>query len=150
MESFMDELAKAARADPVQFRLRHLQDTRGEGVIQLAAEKFGWSPYANLPKGRGRGFAFAKYKNLAAYLAIAVELEVEHETGRIRLHRIVAADDGGEIVNPDGVRNQIEGGIIQSASWTLREEVNFDETRITSRDFQSCAFPIFRKPWRCI
>ncbi|HJZ30329.1 MAG TPA: molybdopterin cofactor-binding domain-containing protein [Hyphomicrobiaceae bacterium] len=141
LESFMDELARAAGADPVEFRLRHLKDERARAVVQLAAEKFGWSA-GRLAKGRGRGFAFAKYKNLAAYTAVAAELEVEHETGKIRLLRFVAADDSGEIVNPDGVRNQIEGGIIQSASWTLREAVAFDETRITSRDWST--YPILR------
>jgi nicotinate dehydrogenase subunit B len=142
LESFMDELALAAGADPIEFRLRHLQDARARAVIQLAAEKFGWDPTAQPPKGRGRGFAFAKYKNLAAYTAVAVELEVERETGRIGLRRCVAADDSGEIVNPDGVRNQIEGGIVQSASWTLREAVAFDETRIRSRDWST--YPILR------
>jgi len=142
LESFMDELALAAGADPIEFRLRHLQDARARAVIQLAAEKFGWDPTVQPPKGRGRGFAFAKYKNLAAYTAVAVELEVERETGRIGLRRCVAADDSGEIVNPDGVRNQIEGGIVQSASWTLREAVAFDETRIRSRDWST--YPILR------
>lgn len=93
-------------------------------------------------KGHGRGFAFAKYKNLAAYTAVAVELDLEHETGQVRLRRFVAADDSGEIVNPDGVRNQIEGGILQSASWTLRESVEFDEARILSRDWST--YPILR------
>jgi CO/xanthine dehydrogenase Mo-binding subunit len=142
LESFMDELALAAGADPVAFRLRHLQDSRARDVVQLAAEKFGWSSGAKASKGVGRGFAFAKYKNLAAYTAVAVEVEVQHETGQIRLLRCVAADDSGEIVNPDGVRNQIEGGIVQSASWTLREAVGFDETRITSRDWST--YPILR------
>jgi nicotinate dehydrogenase subunit B len=144
IESFMDELAKAAAADPVEFRLRHLEDARGRDVIQLAAEKFGWRAADKLPKGRGRGFAFAKYKNLAAYTAVAAELEVQRETGQVRLLRFVAADDSGEIVNPDGVRNQIEGGIVQSASWTLEEAVAFDETRITSRDWST--YPILRFP----
>jgi len=142
IESFMDELAKAAAIDPVEFRLRHLEDARARDVIQLAAEKFGWRAADKLPKGRGRGFAFAKYKNLAAYTAVAAELEVQHETGQVRLLRFVAADDSGEIVNPDGVRNQIEGGIVQSASWTLEEAVAFDETRITSRDWST--YPILR------
>ena len=142
LESFIDELALAAGADPIEFRLRHLQDARARAVIQLAADKFGWDPTLQPPKGRGRGFAFAKYKNLAAYTAVAVELEVERETGRIGLRRCVAADDSGEIVNPDGVRNQIEGGIVQSASWTLREAVAFDETRIRSRDWST--YPILR------
>jgi hypothetical protein len=142
IESFMDELAQAASADPVAFRLRHLEDARAKAVIELAAEKFGWANGQSRRKGRGRGIAFAKYKNLAAYTAVAVELEVEHETGQVRLRRFVAADDSGEIVNPDGVRNQIEGGIIQSASWTLRESVEFDETRILSRDWST--YPILR------
>jgi nicotinate dehydrogenase subunit B len=142
LESFMDELALAAGADPVEFRLHHLQDPRARDVVQLAAEKFGWTAVVNLPKGRGRGLAFAKYKNLAAYTAVAVELEVQRETGQIRLLRFVAADDSGEIVNPDGIRNQIEGGIVQSASWTLQEAVAFDDTRITSRDWST--YPILR------
>ena len=81
LESFMDELALAAATDPIEFRLRHLHDPRARDVIQLAAEKFGWITAAKPPKGRGRGFAFARYKNLAAYTAVAVELEVERETG---------------------------------------------------------------------
>lgn len=144
IESFMDELAKLAGADPVAFRLRHLQDARARDVIERAAEKFGWSAAAKLPKGRGRGFAFAKYKNLAAYTAVAVELEVERETGNVRPIRFVAANDSGQIVNPDGVRNQIEGGIVQSTSWTMREAVTFDQARVTSRDWST--YPILRFP----
>jgi hypothetical protein len=82
IESFMDELAKSAGMDPVEDRLRHLEDARARDVVQLTAEKFAWSAATNLPKGRGRGFAFAKYKNLAAYTAVAVELEVRHEPAR--------------------------------------------------------------------
>ena len=125
-----------------EFRLRHLHDARARDVIQLAAEKFGWISAAKPTKGSGRGFAFARYKNLAAYTAVAVELEVKRETGQIRLLRFVAANDSGEIVNPDGVRNQIEGGIVQSASWTLHEAVAFDEIRISSRDWST--YPILR------
>lgn len=144
VESFMDELALAAGADPVEFRLRHLDDTRARDVITLVAEKFRWRAGETLPKGRGRGFAFARYKNLAAYTAVAAELEVERETGKVRLMRFVAADDSGQIVNPNGIRSQIEGGIVQSASWTLNEAVGFDETRITSRDWST--YPILRFP----
>ncbi|HEX3953853.1 MAG TPA: molybdopterin cofactor-binding domain-containing protein, partial [Stellaceae bacterium] len=110
-------------------------------VVTHAAERFGWSAYYREP-GNGRGFAFARYKNLAAYLAIAVEVSVDHETGRVRLLRAVAAVDSGETVNPDGIRNQVEGGIMQSASWTLYESVAFDRTRILSRDWSS--YPIMR------
>ncbi len=119
IESFMDELAAAAGADPVEFRLRHLQDERARAVIQEAADRFGWPSPAPRRPGHGRGFAFARYKNLGAYCAVALDLAVEHETGRIRIGRVVAAVDSGQPINPDGIRNQIEGAIVQSASWTL-------------------------------
>lgn len=141
IESTMDELAVMANADPVEFRLRHMDDQRGRAVIEAAAEEFGWSREP-LPEGRGRGFAFARYKNLAAYLAMALELEVERETGRTRIIRVAAAIDSGEVVNPDGIRNQTEGGILQAASWTLYETVTFEETGITSIDWSS--YPIMR------
>ena len=141
IESFMDELADAAGADPVAFRLRHLQDERAKAVISLAADKFGWSAGK---RGDGRGFAFARYKNLAAYCAIALTLRVDHETGQVRLGRVVAAVDSGQDVNPDGIRLQIEGAVIQAASWTLYEQVHFDRQRITSSDWSR--YPILRFP----
>jgi CO/xanthine dehydrogenase Mo-binding subunit len=143
IESFMDELAKAARTDTVEFRLRHLDDARAREVVRIAAERFGWSRYQT-QSGRGRGLAFARYKNLAAYTAVACEVEVDRESGHVRVVRAVAANDSGEAVNPDGIRNQIEGGIIQSISWTLHEAVTFDNTRITSVDWAS--YPILRFP----
>ena len=145
IESFMDELALAAKLDPVEFRLRHLKDTRAQDVIRLAAERFGWNAFASQRdsgKRRGRGFAFARYKNLGAYAAVAMEVDVDRESGRIDVVRIVAAVDSGDVVNPDGIRNQIEGGIVQSLSWSLYESVAFDTTRITSRDWSS--YPIMR------
>jgi CO/xanthine dehydrogenase Mo-binding subunit len=141
IESTMDELALMAGADPVAFRLRHMEDPRARAVIEAAAADFGWSGAA-LPPGRGRGFAFARYKNLAAYLAMALELEVDTQTGRSRIMRVSAAIDSGEAVNPDGIRNQTEGGILQSASWTLYEAVTFEETGITSTDWST--YPILR------
>jgi nicotinate dehydrogenase subunit B len=141
IESFVDELAQAAGADPVAFRLRHLADPRARDVVNAAASRFGWDRFTTV-RGQGRGFAFARYKNLAAYLAVAVEVTVEHETGRARLVRAAAAVDSGQAVNPDGLRNQIEGGIVQSMSWTLFEAVRFDATRITSVDWS--AYPIAR------
>ncbi|MDB6002002.1 MAG: aldehyde dehydrogenase [Rhizobacter sp.] len=143
IESFMDELARAANADPVVFRLRHLKDPRARDVVQLAAEQFGWNAFKRQP-GRGRGFAFARYKNLGAYAAMAFEVEVSRDTGAVRVLRAVAATDSGEIVNPDGIRNQIEGGIVQSMSWTLAEEVTFDRMRVISRDWGG--YPILRFP----
>ena len=142
IESFMDELAAEAGADPVEFRLKHLEDQRGRDVIAKAAEAFGWRKDQKAPADRGFGFAFARYKNLASYCAIASEVEVNRETGRPRLLRAVAAVDSGQVVNPDGLTNQIEGAILQSMSWTLYESVAFDDTRITSIDWQT--YPILR------
>jgi nicotinate dehydrogenase subunit B len=142
IESFMDELASEADADPVEFRLRHLDDPRGRDVIAKAAQEFLWKRDQRAAPGRGFGFAFARYKNLAAYCAVASEVEVNGETGRARLIRAVAAVDSGQVVNPDGLTNQIEGAIVQSMSWTLYESVSFDETRITSIDWQT--YPILR------
>src|SRR5262249_60325041 len=102
---------------------------RGRDVIQLTAERFGWRS-GERPTNRGRGFAFARYKNLAAYTAVAVEIELEHETGRGRPIRFVAANDSGQIVNPDGIPNQIQGGIVQSPSWTPHEQAEFGSGRM--------------------
>jgi nicotinate dehydrogenase subunit B len=141
IESFMDELALAAKIDPVDFRLRHMEDSRARDVIAAAAERFGWGSYKK-QRGRGRGFGYARYKNLASYCAVAIEVEADRESGLIRPIRVVSAIDAGEAVNPDGIRNQTEGGIIQSLSWSLYEAVSFDTTRITSRDWSS--YPIMR------
>jgi CO/xanthine dehydrogenase Mo-binding subunit len=142
IESFMNELAELAGADPVEFRLKHLEDQRGREVIEKAAKEFGWQSGQKAAPDRGYGFAFARYKSLAAYCAIATEVEINRETGRARLVRAVAAVDSGQVVNPDGLTNQIEGAIIQSTSWTLYEAVTFDDTRITSIDWQT--YPILR------
>jgi len=141
IESFMDELAAAAGRDPVAFRLAHLNDPRAQAVIRAAAEKFGWSRYRRQP-WRSAGFAFARYKNLGAYCAVALDVEVEPETGQAIVHRAVAAVDSGEAVNPGGIRNQIEGGIVQSLSWTQHEAVGFDAHRRTSFDWSE--YPIAR------
>ncbi len=144
IESFMDELAAAAGADPVAFRLKHLSDPRAIDVLKLAAEKFGWKAGAvtGAGIGRGQGIAYSRYKSTAGYCAVAVEVDVDRETGRVRLIRAVSAADSGTAVNPDGIKNQIEGGIIQAASWTLHEAVQFDRTRILSRDWSR--YPILR------
>lgn len=139
IESFMDELAEAAGIDPVAFRLAHLRDERAREVVQMAADRFGWAA-----RGRGTGFAFARYKNLASHCAVAMEVRIDRETGEIRVPRVVAAVDCGEAVSPDGIRNQIEGGIVQSLSWTTREAVAFDTTHRTSFDWST--YPILRLP----
>jgi CO/xanthine dehydrogenase Mo-binding subunit len=136
IESFMDQLASAAHVDPVEFRLRHLDDPRARDVVMLAAQKFGWGKRV-VAANHGLGFAFARYKNLASYCAIACEVAVEPDTGDVRLLHVTAAIDSGEIVNPDGIRNQTEGGILQSMSWTLFEAVEFNDTRVTTKDWST-------------
>ncbi len=143
IESFMDELAHAAGVDALEFRLRHLADERARAVLLAAAEKAGWPAGEPIP-GRGRGLAFAQYKNRQAYAAVVVELTVDEATGEIQLQRAVIAADAGQIINPDGLSNQLEGGFVQSASMTLYEQVSFDEQGITSTDWES--YPILRFP----
>lgn len=143
IEGMMDELAAAARADPVEFRLRHLEDPRARDVIRAAASKFGWERRERQRRrDHGFGFAFGQYKNLMAYVALAVEIRVERSTGAVHIVRVAAAVDCGQGVNPDGIRNQIEGGILQSASWTLYERLQFGPDGIASIDWAS--YPIMR------
>ena len=145
IESFMDELAQAAGIDPVEFRLRHLTDERAQAVIQAAARQAGWQPRARPNgSGSGRGVAFARYKNQKCYAAVIIEVQVDQTNGRIHLERAVIAADAGQVVNPDGLANQLEGGLIQAASWTLKEAVTFNEQGITSVDWQS--YPILTFP----
>jgi nicotinate dehydrogenase subunit B len=142
LESFMDEMAAAAGADPVEFRLRHMKDPRARAVIEAAAQRFGWQPKSSGNGESGRGFAYARYKNLACYCAVAVEVAIDRKSGQVRAKRAVSAVDVGQAVNPDGVINQIEGGIIQSTSWTLKEAVSFDRTRVKTRSWAD--YPILR------
>ncbi len=134
IESFMDELALAAGKDRVAFRLDHLRDDRARAVLAAVGERL-------RPAGGGSGLAFARYKNIAAYAAVGIELEVT-DAAEIRLLRAVIAADAGQVVDPDGLTAQLEGGLIQAASWTLHEEVTFDRTGITSRDWET--YPILR------
>jgi nicotinate dehydrogenase subunit B len=142
IESFIDELAAAAGADPVEFRLRHLTDPRAKAVIEAVASKAGWRAKEAGDGRRGRGVGFAKYKNLAAYVAVIAEVEVDRGSGDIKVARAFAAADAGQIVNPDGLVNQVEGGIIQSTSWTLREAISYDTTRMLTRSWAD--YPILR------
>jgi CO/xanthine dehydrogenase Mo-binding subunit len=141
VESFVDEIASAAKVDPVEFRLKNLDDARARDVVTMAADRFGWRDYRR-ERERGRGFAFARYKNLAAYAAVALDVHVERDTGRIRVLRATASIDSGEAVNPNGLYNQVEGGVVQSLSWSLFESVAFDRTRVTSLDW--AGYPILR------
>lgn len=144
IESFMDEMALLAKADPVAFRLAHLKDPRAKAVIERVAAMADWKPGEAGNLSRGRGLAFAKYKNLATYVAVVADVEIDPASGKVRVPQVWAAADSGLIVNPDGLRNQIEGGIVQSTSWTLYEHVRFDKGGIKSVDWQS--YPILLMP----
>jgi CO/xanthine dehydrogenase Mo-binding subunit len=149
IESFMDELAAKAKIDPVAFRLNHLSDPRGREVLQAAARAAGWRERTGptQPSGarvRGQGVAFAQYKNEKCYACIVVELEVDRASGAVQLLKTTIAGEAGQNVNPDGLANQLEGGFVQSASWSLKEQVAFDSTRITSLDWGS--YPILTFP----
>src|SRR4051794_4081778 len=144
VECFMDEMAALAKADPVAFRLAHLKDPRAKAVIEKVAAMAGWKPGEAGSLGRGRGVGFAKYKNLASYVAVIADVQIDRASGQVRVPQVWAAADSGLIINPDGLKNQIEGGIIQSASWTLYEQVRFDKNGIRSRDWAS--YPIMTMP----
>jgi nicotinate dehydrogenase subunit B len=132
IECFIDELAEAAGADPVEFRLRHLKDARAKAVIEKVAQMAKWKPNEKGDGERGRGIGFARYKNLAAYVAVIAEVHIAED---VRVTKLWGAVDVGQAINPDGVINQIEGGMIQSASWTLKERVDFDKVGITTRNW---------------
>jgi CO/xanthine dehydrogenase Mo-binding subunit len=132
----MDELAETAGEDPVAYRLSLMSDPRGRQVIETAAEMADWFG-TTAHDGRARGFGFARYKNRAAYAAVVAEVEVDEQ---VRLRRVWAAVDAGLVINPDGAANQFEGGIIQAASWTLKEGVRFLDGRVASDSWES--YPI--------
>src|SRR5258706_11378675 len=138
IESFMDELAQAAEIDAIAFRLRHLKDPPGRAVIEAAVRRADWNRWKPA-EGRGHGIGFARYKNLGAYCAAVAEVEVGHE---VRVERLILAVDVGLVINPDGVINQIEGGAIQSTSWTLKEQVKLGERGIASLGWED--YPILK------
>jgi CO/xanthine dehydrogenase Mo-binding subunit len=144
VESFVDELAAAAGVDPVAYRLRQLGDPRAKAVIEAVAARAAWKPGERSDGRRGRGLGFARYKNLAVYCAVIADVDVDPATGIVRVTKLFAAADAGMIVNPSGVELQIEGGALQSASWTLREAVTYDDTRILTQSWRD--YPILRAP----
>jgi CO/xanthine dehydrogenase Mo-binding subunit len=142
IESFMDELAAAAGADPVEFRLAHLTDPRGRRVIEQAAQMSGWAGRGGWPSredGTGLGLGYARYKGTSGYCAAVARVEADTD---VRVSHLWLAVDVGRVINPDGVINQVEGGAVQSASWALRERVSFDRTRVTSVNWDT--YPILR------
>ena len=142
IESFMDELAARSGRSPLEFRLAHLGDPRAREVLAAAADAAGWDGAPSALEGSGSGIALARYKNSAAYAAVVVSLRVDDATAAIALDDIFIAADCGEVIDPSGAINQLEGGALQSASWTLKEQVAFDATSVTSVDWDS--YPILR------
>ena len=146
-ESFIDEVAASVGADPVAYRLRHLRDPRLREVVAAAAKAANWearpSPKPGRQTGiaRGRGISCVLYEGDNGYGALVAEVDVDRDTGQITVTRCVCALDCGPISNPDGLRNQIEGGIVQGISRTLREEVTWDAERVTSVDWRTY------RPW---
>jgi CO/xanthine dehydrogenase Mo-binding subunit len=151
VESFTDELAAVAGADPVAFRLHGLTDPRAIDVLKRATEMLGWqarpSPNPQPVQDNmltGRGVAYTRYKHSENYVAMAMDVAVDPASGRIGVRRVTCAHDCGLVVNPDGLRNQIEGSIVQTLSRTLHEEVTFDRAHVTSVDWVS--YPILTFP----
>jgi nicotinate dehydrogenase subunit B len=139
IECFMDELAAIAGIDPVQFRLNHLDDERGKAVIRAAASLARWNANERGGEGLGRGIGFARYKNLGAYCAVVASVEI---TDRVRLLAVHAAADAGLVIHRDGLMNQVEGGIVQAASWTLKEAAGWNEAGFSVRSWGD--YPILK------
>ena len=143
-ECFFDEIAARMKADPVQYRLRHLTDQRLKDVITAAAKQANWdtraSPKPAIPRTgvvAGRGIACVLYEGDNGYVALVAEVEVNQDTGVVTAKRIVVAQDSGPISSPDGMRNQLEGGALQGLSRALGEEVTWDERKVTSIDWRT-------------
>jgi CO/xanthine dehydrogenase Mo-binding subunit len=151
VEGFTDEMAAEAGIDPVEFRLRGLTDQRAIDVLKRAAEMIGWQSRPSPNRGRGqgdllvgRGVGLVHYKQAENYVAVATEVAVDPVRGNINVRRVTCAHDCGLVINPDGLRNQIEGCIVQTLSRALHEEVKFDRSRVTSVDWAS--YPILTFP----
>lgn len=148
-ESFIDELAFAAQADPAEYRLRVLKDPRGVAVLQKVLQRAKWQTRVgtNLTGGsgavvKGRGLAYLRYNNATTYVAAVAEVAVNRQTGEIRVERVCVAHDCGQLINPDGTVNQVEGGVIQTVSRVLMEQVRWNRTQVLSVDWAS--YPILR------
>ena len=143
-ESFMDELSAYVKADPVAYRLQHLRETRMVDVVKAAAQAANWSARPSPKLGNpqvgpmtGRGIACVAYEGDNGYAALVAEVEVDQGSGRVYPKRFVVAHDCGPISNPDGLRNQIEGGVLQGTSRALGEEITWDDRKVTSIDWRS-------------
>jgi CO/xanthine dehydrogenase Mo-binding subunit len=151
VESFTDEIAARAGVDPLEFRLKHLTNPRGLEVLRAVGARMGWQPRPSPQRVdpaasvlKGRGLAYIHYKHDETIVAMAMDVEVERATGRIRVTRVVCAQDCGLMINPDSVRSQVEGNILQTLSRTLHEEIVFDRQHVTTVDWAS--YPILTFP----
>lgn len=150
VESFVDEIAHAVGEDPVQYRLKRLTDPRAVAVVKRTAEMLDWQPRSTprtlVAKGKltGRGFSYVRYRGNEVYVAMAMQVGVDAATGKVSVERVVCAHDCGLVVNPDALKNQMEGSIVQALSKMLHEEVRFDRSRVTGVDWTS--YPVIRFP----
>jgi CO/xanthine dehydrogenase Mo-binding subunit len=140
MESFIDELAEAGNMSPIEFRLKYLDNEKAKDVIKVLDDKMTFGE-AGQGSSLGAGMAFSQYKNVATYCAVGIEAEI-NDAAEVILHRAWIVADAGEVVDPEGLTAQLEGGLIQAASWALMEEVTYDSGGVTSRDWDS--YPIIR------
>jgi nicotinate dehydrogenase subunit B len=143
-ECFFDEVAARVKADPVAYRLQHLSDQRLKEVVSAAARAAAWtprpSPRPNIPASgvtSGRGIGCVVYEGDNGYIAMVAEADVDQRTGQVVVRRLVVAQDCGPVSNPDGMRNQLEGGALQGLSRALGEEVTWDDRRVTSIDWRT-------------
>jgi len=143
-ESLMDEVAARVKADPAAYRLRHINDSRLKDVIAAATKAANWetrpSPRPNRPAAgvaSGRGMSAVLYEGDNGYCAVVAEVEVDQTSGRVAVKRFVAAQDCGPISSPDGMKNQLEGGLLQGLSRALGEEVTWDDKKVTSIDWRT-------------
>jgi CO/xanthine dehydrogenase Mo-binding subunit len=148
-ECFIDEVVVATGADPLEFRLKNLKDPRGAELLQALGELASWKPRKARAEvsgnvARGRGLAYVKYELVRTYVGAVADVEVDLATGKVRVTKFHVAHDCGQIINPDGLRNQIEGNVVQTVSRTLIEELKFDRSRVTSVDWAT--YPILRFP----
>jgi CO/xanthine dehydrogenase Mo-binding subunit len=148
-ECFIDELAAAAGADPLEFRIRHLKDARGLEALERLRKLANWTPRTK-PAGssgevaKGRGVSYVKYELVRTYVAVVADVEVNRRSGKIRVERFYVAHDCGQVINPDGLRNQIDGNVIQTVSRTLIEDLQWNRSTVTSLDWRT--YPILQFP----
>jgi CO/xanthine dehydrogenase Mo-binding subunit len=148
-ESFVDEVAAAAGIDPLEFRLKNLKDARGAELLEQLSKLANWQPRAQpaRPSGdvvKGRGVSFVKYELVRTYVGVVADVEVNRKTGKVTVNKFHVAHDCGQIINPDGLRNQIEGNVVQTVSRTLLEDLQFDRSSVTSLDWAT--YPILTFP----